>query len=195
MKDELKIKKIHPGYLLAYIALPAAAILACAAWAVLFAGNGTVAALAITAVTALALFWWRFLGQALSARREKLRLKALDDQGFVRNHTFYSGECTVAVDLVHRKLALLFRWNTFTTVVLPASRISRVWVEDGRGGAGFLEGSSRVSFLFTIDGVTIRVNTFSSNRRWRMDSDNILVGISKADVMAEVLDEARKMGS
>ena len=56
---------------------------------------------------------------------------------------------------------------------------------------GPLAGSSRVSFLFTIDGVRIRVNTFTSNKRWRMDSDYILTGISKADMMAEVLEEAK----
>lgn len=56
---------------------------------------------------------------------------------------------------------------------------------------GILEGSSRVSFLFIIDGVQIRVNTFTSNQRWRMDSDYILTGISKADMMVEILNTAR----
>ena len=54
-----------------------------------------------------------------------------------------------------------------------------------------MEGSSRVSFLFNIDDVKIRVNTFTSNQRWRMDSDYILTGISKADMMVEVIETAR----
>ena len=50
-----------------------------------------------------------------------------------------------------------------------------------------MEGSSRVRFLFSIEGITIKVNTFTSNRRWRMDSDYILTAISKADVMVKSL--------
>ena len=54
-----------------------------------------------------------------------------------------------------------------------------------------MEGSSRVSFLFNVDDVKIRVNTFTSNQRFRMDSDYILTGISKADLMVKILEEAR----
>ena len=46
--------------------------------------------------------------------------------------------------------------------------------------------------LFKVDDVKIRVNTFTSNQRWRMDSDYILTGISKADMMAKVIEEAKK---
>ena len=114
----------------------------------------------------------------------------LDAQGFVRNHTFNADGCTVAVDLKAGKIAVLFRWNPGKVYVRPAGSITKVWVDDGRGGAGFLEGSSRVSFLFTVEGMTIRVNTFTSNKRWKMDSDYILTGISKADLMVEALQAA-----
>ena len=63
-------------------------------------------------------------------------------------------------------------------------------MDDGCSGAGFLKGSSRVSFLFVVDGIKIRVNTFTSNKRWRMDSNYILTGISKADMMVDVLKSA-----
>ena len=53
-----------------------------------------------------------------------------------------------------------------------------------------MEGSGRVSFLFDVDGVKIRVNTFTSNQRWRMDSNYILTAISKADMMVKILEEA-----
>ena len=76
--------------------------------------------------------------------------------------------------------------------MLFRSRIQRAWVDDGAAGGGFLRGSSRVSFLFQVDGVKIRVDTFTSNKRWRMDSDYILTGISKADVMVEVLEQAKQ---
>ena len=110
----------------------------------------------------LAVCWWAFLGRKIYDGGKKKKLAQLEESGFVPNHTFNGDGCTVVVDLVHGQVALLFRWN-------PA------------------KGSSRVSFLFTVEGVTVRVNTFTSNRRWRMDSDYILTGISKADMMAETL--------
>lgn len=77
-----------------------------------------------------------------------------------------------------------------TIFVFPVSRISKAWVDDGRHGIGFMEGSSRVSFLLLVDDVKVRVNTFTSNKRWRMDSKYILTGISKADMMIKVLEAA-----
>ncbi len=56
-----------------------------------------------------------------------------------------------------------------------------------------MEGSSRVSFLFTIDqNIDVRVDTFTSNQRFRMDDKHILTGISKADLMVKNIEEARK---
>lgn len=138
----------------------------------------------------LAVLWWAFLGRTLYDKTKKKKLAELDGQGFTRNQTFNADGCTVAVDLNRGQIAVLFRWNPGKVYVRPANQITKVWVDDGRGGAGFLEGSSRVSFLFTVDGVTIRVNTFTSNKRWRMDSDYILTGISKADMMVEALKAA-----
>ena len=135
----------------------------------------------------LAILWWSFLGRKVYDNTKKKKLAELDSQGFTRNQTFNVDGCTVAVDLNKGQIAILFRWNPGKVYVRPASQITKVWVDDGRGGAGFLEGSSRVSFLFTVDGMTIRVNTFTSNKRWRMDSDYILTGISKADMMVEAL--------
>ena len=119
-------------------------------------------------------------------------LQELEGSGFTPNHTFDSDGCTVVVDIVRGKIAMLFFWNPFQSYVLPASRISKIWTDDGKTGVGPLTGSSRVSFLFTVDNIRIRVNTFTSNKRWRMDSDYILTGISKADMMAEALEEAKE---
>ena len=94
------------------------------------------------------------------------------------------------VDAVNGQIALLFFWNPFAYFVFPTSRISKAWVDDGCFGPGIMKGSSRVSFLFVVDGIKVRVNTFTSNKRWRMDSDYILTGISKADMMVKVLQAA-----
>ena len=188
---EKKIKKIDPVYLILYLLVPVAVIAVCyTVMAVTGVIGNTAVALGFGPVIFAAL-WWILGGKVLYNNRKKAFEKNLTDTGFVRNHTFYGDGCTVVVDTVHRKLALLFRWNPMQSYVIPVGRIERAWVDDGRGGAGFLEGSSRVSFLFSVDGVNIRVNTFTSNKRWRMDSDHILTGISKADLMVEVLNEAR----
>jgi len=139
---------------------------------------------------ALPILWWSLLSRKVYDKKKEAKLAELEAQGFARNHTFNADGCTVVVDLVHGQVALLFRWNPGTVYVRPASALTNVRVDDGRGGAGILEGSSRVSFLFTVEGIHVRVNTFTSNKRWRMDSDYILTGVSKADVMVEALTAA-----
>ncbi len=139
---------------------------------------------------ALPVLWWAFLSRKVYEKKKDSKLAELEAQGFTRNHTFDADGCTVVVDLAHGQVALLFRWNPGTVYVRPATALTNVRVDDGRGGVGILEGSSRVSFLFTVEGIHVRVNTFTSNKRWRMDSDYILTGISKADVMVEALTAA-----
>ena len=134
-----------------------------------------------------AVLWWSLLGRKQYEKMRDTRIEELKSQGFTCSHTFNADGNTVVVDLAHSQIALIFRWNPGKVYVRPASALSNVYVDDGRSGAGPLAGSSRVSFLFTVEETRVRVNTFTSNRRWRMDSDYILTGISKADVMVETL--------
>ena len=132
-----------------------------------------------------AILWWSLLSHKQYEKMRNTRIEELKAQGFTCNHTFNADGSTLIVDLAHNQVSLIFRWNPGKAYVRPASALSNVRVDDGRSGAGPLAGSSRVSFLFTVEGTKVRVNTFTSNRRWRMDSDYILTGISKADVMVE----------
>lgn len=185
METVEKMQKINPLYLILNIFGPVAVMVLAVALGVMLPEQvGLI--LSILGV-GLAVAWWGFLGRKFYDKTKGRTLAGLEETGFVPNHTFNADGCTVVVDLVHAQVALLFRWNPTKAYVRPASALSNVCVDDGRGGAGFLEGSSRVSFLFTVDGMKIRVNTFTSNKRWRMDSDYILTGISKADLMAETL--------
>ena len=121
--------------------------------------------------------------------------KVLDEQGFERHQTFYGRGQTVIADMKKGEIALLFFWNPFELYVLPASRIGSTWTEDGAGGVGILRGTSRVSFLFEVDGIKIRVNTFTSNQRWKMEDPKVLEGISKADRWVQVLEAARQQNA
>ena len=188
-----QVKKVNAAYLLGYIFLPLIVTLLCF-WLgyTFFYGGGAMAAVLMMGPGLLSVLWWIFGGNLIYKQRKKKLERELDGSGFVRNQTFYGDGCTVVVDMGSGKIALIFFWNPFESYVLPASRVGETWVDDGRGGKGFMEGSSRVSFLFMVDSVKIRVNTFTSNKRWRMDSNYILTGISKADMMVEVLETAKR---
>lgn len=185
------IKKIHVLYLLCYILVPIGLIVLCG-WlgAVVYSAQGSLASMLMVVPTVLSFLWWTFGGRWIYHRKKASVEKKLEEEGFTRNHTFNGGGCTVMVDVNRGQVALVFFWNPFDYFVFPVSRISKAWVDDGRHGIGFMEGSSRVSFLLLVDDVKVRVNTFTSNKRWRMDSKYILTGISKADMMVKVLEAA-----
>ncbi|WP_041138357.1 hypothetical protein [Beduini massiliensis] len=194
MEEDKKMKKVNIGYVLAYIFIPVLIVIACGAVAAAMDTTGSLAVVLLFVPIVLAVAWWSFGGNFFYDKKKEAFEKSLDAQGFVRNQTFNGGNCLVAVDIEHGKIAVLFRWNMFQPYIFSAKRIQKTWVDDGRGGAGFMEGSSRVSFLFTVDDIKIRVNTFTSNKRWRMDSNYILTGISKADMMVEILNSAKAKG-
>lgn len=160
--------------------------------ATFFRDGGAGAVVFLMCPTVVAVAWWILGPTTIWNQKKKKMMKELDAQGFNRNQTFYGGNQTVVVDVQHGKVALLFFWNPFELFVLPAQSVTKAWAEDGAGGAGFMRGTSRVSFLFLIDNVKVRVNTFTSNQRWKMDDPKILEAISKADMMVEVLETAKQ---
>ncbi len=189
-----KIQKINILYLLGYIFIPA---IICALGYTLcyfcFRDGGTGAVLTTMVPTIAAVVWWIFGGSLIFKQKTKELEKRFEAEGYRRNQTFYGRGQTVVLDVEKGMMGVIFYWNPFQNYILPASRISRAWTDDGRGGAGFMEGSSRVSFIFTIDQkIDVRVNTFMSNQRWRMDDKRILTGISKADLMVKNIEEAKK---
>lgn len=187
------VKKTNAVYLLLTILVPILLIAVMGYIGVTFfrdGGAGAVICLICPAVIAVA--WWILGPTTIWNQKKKKMMKDLDAQGFHRSQTFYGGNQTVVVDVQHGQVALLFFWNPFERFVLPASRIAKTWAEDGAGGAGFMRGTSRVGFLFLIDDVKVRVNTFTSNQRWKMDDPKILEAISKADMMVQVLEKAKQ---
>lgn len=191
--NQKSVKKINYVYLLLTILVPIALIGALGfVGYTFFREGGTGAVVCFMAPTLVSVAWWILGPTTIWNQKKKAMMKRLDDQGFTRNQTFYGGSQTVVVDMRQGKVALLFFWNPFEEYILPAGRIEKAWTEDGAGGAGFMRGTSRVSFLFLVDGVKVRVNTFTSNQRWKMDDPKILEAISKADMMVQVLDAAKQ---
>ena len=191
--NEKKVKKVNAGYLLAAIFIPVVLIIAGGFLAgTVFIDEKTLFMASYSVPLVMSVVWWIFGPTTIWSQKKKKMMKTLTAQGFNRNQTFYGSNQTVAVDIRQGKVALLFFWNPFDLYVLSASRITKGWTEDGAGGAGFLRGTSRVSFLFLIDDIKIRVNTFTSNQRWKMDDPKILEAVSKADMMVQVLNEAKQ---
>lgn len=191
MENE-KVQKINVPYLLAYILVPILLIAACLTVVYFcFPHGGTMAPVLVLGPWIVSIIWWVFGGTAIYKGQRKKFEAELDQQGFTRNNTFYGRSCTVIVDANRGQVGLIFFWNPFRHQVVSAKRITKVWMEDGRGGAGIFEGSSRVGFLFIVDQVKIRVDTFTSNQRMRMDDSRITTGISKAKRMVEVLTAAK----
>lgn len=190
--SQQKIQKINWLYLLGYILVPVVICAICYALSAAFFPKGTGAVILLMGPTLLSVAWWIFGGTLIFKRKTKEFEKNLDAQGFTRNQTFYGRGKTVIVDLKKGDIAFLFFWNPTKTYILPASKVEKAWVDDGKSGSGVFAGSSRVSFLFTIDGIKTRVDTFTSNQRLTMENKHILRGISKANTMAQMIKDAKE---
>lgn len=137
--NQEKIKKINVPYLLAYIFVPIAVTAVCYLFGYLFFYDGGMGAVILFMVPpAVSILWWIFGGRMIFRGKRKKLMRELEQSGFQPNHTFDSDGCTVIVDIGHGKLALLSFWNPFQSYILPASRMGKIWTDDGKGGAGFM---------------------------------------------------------
>lgn len=192
MQYNQKIQKVNGLYLILYIIVPMIPVGIAVMLSLLipeqegrFAG--------ISAILGIAAFvWWLGGWKLVLNMKKKSMTKKLDEAGFVRNHTFNSDNSTIVIDAQHGDIALLFCMNPSVIQIASMQKITRTWVDDGAHGSGIMRGSSCVRFCFELDGVTVKVNTFTSNKRWRMDSNYILTGISKADMMVNVINSAKQ---
>ena len=186
-----KLVKTNIIYLLLSIFAPIALVAIGAAITYFFFKDGGYGAVIFSMGPPIIAFVWYVFGISLIFKKQYKKFEAeLDAGSFKRNQTFYGKGKYVTVDLEKGKIGLVFYWNPFKTYIIPASRIENAWVDDGKSGSGIMQGSSRVSFIFVVDGIKIRVDTFTSNQRQRMGSDYILTGISKADLMVKMLAQA-----
>lgn len=192
MEEQVKVKRVNILYMLGYIVGPIILLFLLAFLSVtMFKGNDKIGTILSIIAFALVMGWYCWFAPRLYRKLVKKFESELDAEGFVRNQTFTSKNMTVIVDTVNGRIAMIFYWNPFKKYVFSAKQIDKAWVDDGRGGSGFMEGSSYVRFCFTIGNKKFKVYTFTSNQRHRMDSNYILDGISKADLMVKVLEEAK----
>lgn len=192
MQYNQKIQKVNGLYLTLYIIGPILPVAIAVLVSLLIPeAEGTAAACAMLLGIA-GVFWWCMGWKLVLNMKKKAMAKKLDEAGFVRNHTFNGDKSTIVIDAQHGDMALLFCFNPFVIQIASMQKITRAWVDDGAHGSGVMRGSSYVRFVFELDGVKVCVNTFTSNKRWRMDSNYILTGISKADMMVNVINSAKQ---
>ena len=188
--SEERIKKVDWGYALIYVFAPVVLIVLGTFLAVKTL-DPTVGTFIPVVLLVASMAWWIMGGRKELEKGADKLARQMDDQGLTRNMTFNGKGCVVIVDAVHGKLGLVYRWNPRKPYIISASRVEKAWVDDGKSGKGITEGSGRVSFLFTVDGVNNRVDTFTSNTRFKMTDNRILTGISKADSMVELINAAK----
>lgn len=187
-----KIQKNNVWYILAYILAPLAlCMVGFALCATVFSKGGAGAVICALIIPILAVVWWIFGGSFIFKRQTKNLKKSFTAAGYKRNNTFYGRGKTVVLDIQKGMLGIASFWNPFEVYIVPASRVEKAWTDDGKMGSGFMEGTSVVKFVFTIDGIKISVPTFQSNQRFRMDDKRVLTGISKADMMVQSIEEAK----
>lgn len=192
---ETNIQKINPLYLSLYIFAP---ILVCVIGYLIcylcFYDGGAGAAITTVIPTLAAIAWWGLGGTFLLKKKTKELEKRFVSEGHHPNQTFYGRGQTVIVDSEEGVLGIVFFWNPFVTYIVPATRVTNAWVDDGRMGAGVLEGSSQVNFSFCLDNkIKIRVYTFRSNQRFAMKDRRIITGIAKAEKMVKALETAKQV--
>lgn len=185
--QQQKIKKVNALYMTLVILIPIIIGIGLIALSFLMLDNETVS-IVLWSVALLGTTLWFALGpQIIFDKRKKKTMQELQATGFICNHTFNADSCTVVVDKVYGKIGLIFKWNCSQFYILPANRITNIWVDDGK----MLGGTRRVSFLFIVDGIKIRVNTFTSSRQtYSMKSSYVLEALSKADMMVEDMKKA-----
>ncbi len=191
METNEKIKRVNPLFALGYICIPIVVMLILVALSVTLIKNEGVGTIITIIAFGFVVLWFSVLGRKFYKSKVKQFESELDGMGFKRNQTFNGKGETVIVDVAGGKVAVIFYWNPFKKYIVSASKIEKAWVDDGKSGSGIMEGSQRVRFCFILDGVRINVNTFISNTRYKMTDNYILDGISKADLMVEVLNNAK----
>ncbi len=186
----LTIRKVNPLYTIIYFMVPVLVFAVAAVIGINYDLIGTAAVVSFFGPVVFAVLWYWIGNPLLFKLRRKKFERELDAMGFVRSYTFYGSSTITVIDEQNANVALLFRFHPFRPYIFPAARVKKAWTDDGRMGKGFKEGSSQVSFIMAIGRKKIRVYTFRSNRRFTMNSDQILTGISKADVVVEILKNA-----
>lgn len=116
----------------------------------------------------------------------RLHEQALEEQGFILDYSFNSGNGVFYMDSTNGKFAVVFKYNPKELQFIDGTAIDNIRTHDGKQ---FNNGTQQVSCRFTLHGhkqkiVTLRV---SGNGSIHIKDPKVLEAISKADMMCERL--------
>ena len=181
------MKKVNTAYMLKWIALAAA--VAIAAVAAIYMAAGTAAGTAVVTVAMLLLIVVDFfLIPRLKTRTLEKKAAALAGN-FPHQYTFTAHDGIFYFDLEGGRAAVVWRNNPDELQSIDPARISDICAKDGR----VLNGTNRVWCQFALSGQKIRIYTLlvRGNRQLGMKDPRVLEAVSKADQLAEVLNQVK----
>lgn len=112
------------------------------------------------------------------------------EQGFMNSATFTSYKAIVKIDVTTGRFAYVAWMNPWEFQVFSFAEVEKI--ESGYRPGPF-GGTNYIYFDFYYKGKRVRIPTFVAiHGMFRMDSQQVLDGISKADAYAELLKQAKE---
>lgn len=140
----------------------------------------------------ITVFVWFFTSSnAISDSIMKKTVKKYEGSyGFVACRTFTAYNAILKVDVPTGRIAFISWLNPFEFQVISAAEIENVTSSYMEGPFG---GTNYVYFQFFHKGKKFRIPTFVAIKAmYRLDSVQVLEGVSKADAYAELLNQAKE---
>lgn len=124
-----------------------------------------------------------------SKSMEKFMDAKSKEAGFKEYSTFHSSAGIVRIDGVDGRVAYVAKLNPKEFQVVNAKDLTDIKSDYNKDPLG---GTRYVYFSFSYNGKTLKVPTFTAESTYSMKSSEVLEGISKADMFAEILKNAAK---
>lgn len=119
----------------------------------------------------------------------KKTMKGLDEMNFAAAGTFYAGNVTIKIDVLHGKIAYVSALNPKALQIISAAQIENICSDYQKGPFG---GTGYVYFQFHCNGKKVRIPTFVSRQMYSLKSEAVMTAISKADTYAGYLKQAKE---
>ncbi|MDE7425262.1 MAG: hypothetical protein K2N51_16505 [Lachnospiraceae bacterium] len=119
----------------------------------------------------------------------KKTMNKLENMEFEAQNTFFAGSAILAMDLDRGKLAYVSYFNPKELQIADVAKVERIKSSYVKGPLG---GATCVYFEFYYENKRYRFSTFTSNKAYMIQSQEVQTAISKADMYGEMLENAVK---
>ncbi len=142
-------------------------------------------------------FFYLMFSNTYTGRIAKKTMNSNCEKENFRNYSSFTNNGTFTIGTLIRieehtgRIAYVSYQNPREFQMIPAKDITNIksgYVKAPLGGTGY------VYFEFYYKNKRLRIPTFTSNNVYHLQSTEVLEGISKADVFAEILEKAQQAG-